>query len=167
MLRMGRTCSSISCSKTHCFSASLAPIRPPLLAFVLPMVRQLQLTRVGSPHQLKGKGFFVDTGAVRPLAGAAFVESQVRDMESHGFQAIWYNLGKFEYVRGVGKGAQRCTRKVNIVGALHDGGLLAYEALVLDVEVCPESAGVPPLCGLDLLDRDNAPFDSRNGAMYC
>ena len=56
---------------------------------------------------------------------------------------------------------------MNFVGGLRDGGLLAYEAFVLDVEVCLESAGVPPLYGLDLLDRDNGLFDSRDGVIYC
>lgn len=115
----------------------------------------------------KDKGLLMDTGAVRLLTGAAFVDSQVAGMVAHGFDAIWTTLPKPEFTSGVGKGAQRCTRRVNLVGALLDGGLLAYEAPVLDVDVCPESAGVPLLYGLDLLDRDNALFDSRDGVIYC
>ena len=115
----------------------------------------------------RSKGLLVDIGAVRPLTGQAFVESQVRDMEAHGFKAIWSQMPKPEYMRGVGEGSQRATRRVNLVGALHDGGLLAYEAPVLDAEHCPESAGVPPLYGLDFLSRDNGLFDSRSGALYC
>ena len=115
----------------------------------------------------RSTGLLVDTGIVRPLTGQTFVESQVRDMEAHGFRAIWSQMPKPEYMRGVGKGSQRATRRVNLVGALHDGGLLAYEAPVLDAEHCPESAGVPPLYGLDLLSRDNGLFDSRSGALYC
>ena len=112
------------------------------------------------------KGLLVDIGAVRPLTGQAFVESQVRDMEQHGFKAVWSTFAKPEYMRGVGKGAQRATRLVNLVGALHDGGLLAYEAPVLDADLRPESAGVPPLYGLDLLARERF-SDSRTGALYC
>ena len=47
-------------------------------------------------------------------------------------------------MRGVGRGAQTCSPKVNLVGAFHDDNLSAYEAPVLnDDDVCLESAGVP------------------------
>ena len=53
---------------------------------------------------IDGKGLLVDTGAVRQLTGAAFVESQVKGMETNGFHAIWSYLAKPEYVRGAGGG---------------------------------------------------------------
>ena len=60
-------------------------------------------------------GLLVDIGAVRPLTGQAFVDSQVRDMEAQGFKAIWSAMPKLEYMRGVGKGTQTAIRRVKFV----------------------------------------------------
>ena len=47
-------------------------------------------------------GLLADTGAVGPLTGSAFVQGQVEDMQRHGFHAIWTDLPKPEFMRGVG-----------------------------------------------------------------
>lgn len=73
-----------------------------------------------------------------------------------------------EFMMGVGRGAQKCNRKVNLVGALHDGRLIGYEAPVLDVDPgCPESSGVPPLHGLIQFAAGNALFCGIVGGVYC
>lgn len=110
------------------------------------------------------KDLLVDTDEVRPLTDVVFVESQIRDIEQHDFTVIRLFLSKLECIRGVDKDAQRC---IGCIGALHDGRLLTYQAPVLDREVYPEAIGVPPLCGLDLLARDNASFCSKTGRMHC
>ena len=112
-------------------------------------------------------GLLVNIGAVGPLIGSAFVQGQVDDMQKHGFQAIWTDLPKPEWMRGVGRGSQKCSRRVNLVGALHDGKLLGFDAPVLDYDPeSPESAMVPPLYSLTQLAGDNALFCRKIGRMY-
>merc|ERR1711860_328863 len=102
------------------------------------------------------KGLPCDTGAVKPLTGAAFVRSQVEDMEAQGFQAIWTKLPVPEFMRGVGRGAQQCTYKVDLVGALHTGELISYQAPVLDEDPMDASGdGVPPLWFLSQMAEMN------------
>ena len=88
-------------------------------------------------------------------------------MQRHGSEAIWETLPTPEFIRGVGRGAQRCSRKVHLVGALHDGRLLGFDAPVLDEDpASPESAGVPPLYSLTQLASDNSFFDCRSGRIF-
>ena len=87
------------------------------------------------------------------------------DIGATGFKAIWSTLHRIH--AGGGEGAQWAIRIANLVGASHDGRLFAYEAPVLDGDLCPESAGVPPLYGLDQFTRGNVLFGGRSGALYC
>ena len=121
-------------------------------------------------HSITGrkKGLLVDTGAVKPLTGGAFVRSQIADMEAKGFQAIWTALAQPEFMRGVGRGSQKCSWKVDLVGALHTGELISYQAPVLDSEPDdPGADGVPPLYGLCQLGELNSLFNSRTGELIC
>ena len=78
-------------------------------------------------------------------------------MEERGFKAMWSDLPMPEFMRGLGGGAQKFRRTVNLVGALHGGRLIGYKAPVLDVDPrCPESSGVPTLHGLSQVAGDNA-----------
>ena len=87
-------------------------------------------------------------------------------MQRHGFEAIWEMLPTPEYIRGVGRGSQTCSRKVHMVGALHDGRLLAFEAPVLDEDpLSPESEGVPPLYSLTKMAQDGSYFSSEDGQL--
>ena len=71
-------------------------------------------------------------------------------------------------MRGVGKGSQKASKFVHLVGALHDGGLLGYSTPVLDEDPeHPEIACIPPLYGLDQLSGMNSYFDSRGGKIVC
>lgn len=91
-------------------------------------------------------GLFVDVGAVKPSIGSAFARSQIRSMEQRGLRLVWTKFGTPEFMRGVGRSAQICSWKVVVICALHDGSLLWFEALVLDVDPShPEGAGVTTL----------------------
>ena len=90
-------------------------------------------------------GLLVDIGVVNPLAGTAFVKPQFDDMKKHGFQVVWKELATPEYVRGVGKGSQRCSRMVHLVGALHDGEPIGYSSPVLDEDLAGPDASCTPL----------------------
>ena len=63
-------------------------------------------------HTHKGSsGLLIDTGAPEPLTGSVFVRGHVKEMEQRGFKAKRTDLPVPEYMRGVGKGAQKCPRK--------------------------------------------------------
>lgn len=79
---------------------------------------------------------------------------------------MWSDLPQPEYMRRAGKGARRCTSKVNLVGALHVGKLFAYDAPVLDADASPEAVGVPPLYGPTQLANDIALCCSNTGRVY-
>ena len=65
---------------------------------------------------------------------------------------MWEDLPTPQYMRGIGKGSQKVSRFVRLVGTLHDGGLLGCSSPVLDEDPeHPEIACVPPLHGLDQL----------------
>ena len=70
----------------------------------------------------------VDIGAVKPFTGGAFVKSKVADMQRHGFKAVYETLLVPEFMRGIGRGAQRSSQCVHLIGALHTGKLLGYIA---------------------------------------
>ena len=56
---------------------------------------------------------------------------------------------------------------MDLLGALHDGKLLGFSALVLDPDPeNPETAMVPPLYSLSQFASDNSLFDSRAGRIY-
>ena len=89
-------------------------------------------------------------------------------MESKGFAAIWTALAQPEYMRGVGRGSQKCSYKVDLVGALHTGEFISYQAPVLDSEFDdPAADGVPPLYALCQLSELNSLFNSRTGQLVC
>ena len=107
----------------------------------------------------------VDTGAVRPLSGSAFVKSQVHEMERHAFKARWDRLDPPHTMRGVGAGHQVARGSVTLIRALHDGRFLGYSCPVLeDDPLHPETANIPPLWVLDQMNSLNAVFCSRTGA---
>ena len=57
---------------------------------------------------------------------------------------------------------------VDLVGALHTGELISYQALVLDIDPSdPSGDGVPPLYGLCQLAELNSLFNSRTGELVC
>lgn len=91
-------------------------------------------------------GLMVDTGAVRPFIGFAFARFHVKQMEQNGFQVVWRDLLEPQYMRGVGRGSQKCTQYVRLVGALHDGSLLGYFAPVLDDDPDHPDTAQCPLC---------------------
>ena len=113
-------------------------------------------------------GVLVDTGAVRPLIDSAFVESRLVDMQKHGFAGICEPLLHPEYMRGIGRGSQMCSRAVHRVGALHDGGVTGKSSPVLDKdESAPESAFVPFLHSFAQLFGMNGLFDAKLGRPHC
>ena len=70
-------------------------------------------------------------------------------------------------MRGIGRGAQRSSQAVHLIGALHDGKLLGYSCPVLeDDPLHPETANIPPLFGLDDMNSLNTWFCSGTGALY-
>ena len=66
-------------------------------------------------------------------------------MEAHGFRSTWKELAVPQYMRGIGKGSQRASKFVHLVGAPHDGGFIGHSSLVLDEGPGHlEIASVPP-----------------------
>ena len=51
-----------------------------------------------SRYSSSSSGLLVDTGAVRPFIGGAFVESQTKEMQKHWFQVHWSDLAVLEYM---------------------------------------------------------------------
>ena len=65
-------------------------------------------------------------------------------------------------------GAQQCSYKVDLVGALHTGELISYQALVLDTDPSDSSGdGVPPLWSLSQMAEMNGLVNSRTGEIVC
>ena len=74
----------------------------------------------------------MDAGAEGVLIGNAFCKTQMKEMDRHWPKAVWQELRQSEYMRGVGRGAQACIRKVQGWGVLRDGPMLGYDATILD-----------------------------------
>ena len=71
-------------------------------------------------------------------------------------------------MRGVGRGSQQCIYKVDLVGALHTGELISYQAPVLDEDPSDASGdGVPPLWSLSQMAQMNGLVNSRTGEIVC
>ena len=110
--------------------------------------------------------FFADIGAVRPLIGSVFVRSQIADMEGRGFKFIWQNLPTPEYMRGIGRGCQRCSKYVHLVGAFHDGKFIGYCSPVQDEDPArPETPFISFLHGLTQFAGMSIWFDSKFGKL--
>ena len=117
----------------------------------------------GSPRLL------VDIGALKFLTGSVCVKSQAVDMEKRGFNAIWETLPQPGFKRGIGRGSQKCSKHVHLVGALHGGKLTGYSPPVPDEDAShPEAALTPPpFYGLNQFSGMSSLFDVKSGKLVC
>ena len=89
-------------------------------------------------------------------------------MQKHGCTALWRDLPTPEFMRVIGRGSQKCSRAMHLVGALHDGKLIGYSSPVLDEDpASPETANVPPLHGLAQFVGTCSWFDNRIWKLRC
>ena len=87
------------------------------------------------------------------------------EMRRRGFEPKWHSLLNPVLKKGVRGSPVRCSRGVELIGALPDGKLMSYSSLVLDAAA--DIDAIAPLLSLEAQDSFNTWFNSRTGKLCC
>ena len=105
----------------------------------------------------QGEALLVDTGAIKPLAGDAWVRRVATTAELHGRGTTFVPLEHPMHVEGVGQGSSSCTHRAVLPIAMEDGITGSYSPAVV-----PNSE-IPALLGYDTLEGRRVLLDTYNG----